>query len=76
VYAILAQRALDLLLAADGDYNGNGVVDAADYTIWRETLEQTGAGLAADGNGTLTPAVGRFYNSGFGKFRRSVPDGG
>ena len=21
-----------------GDYNGNGIVDAADYTVWRDTL--------------------------------------
>jgi hypothetical protein len=34
-----------------GDYNMNGVVDAADYTVWRNTLGQMGAGLAADGNG-------------------------
>jgi PEP-CTERM motif len=34
-----------------GDYNHNGVVDAADYPVWRNTLGQTGAGLAADGNG-------------------------
>ena len=33
-----------------GDYNNNGVVDAADYTVWRDTLGQTGGGLAADGN--------------------------
>jgi hypothetical protein len=29
-----------------GDYNHNGIVDAADYTVWRDTLGQTGAGLA------------------------------
>lgn len=34
-----------------GDYNRNGVVDAADYTLWRDSLRQTGAGLAADGDG-------------------------
>jgi len=34
-----------------GDYNGNGVVDAADYTVWRDTLGQSGSGLAADGDG-------------------------
>ena len=34
-----------------GDYNLNGIVDAADYTIWRNTLGQTGSGLAADGTG-------------------------
>jgi hypothetical protein len=33
-----------------GDYNRNGVDDAADYTMWRNTLGQTGAALAADGN--------------------------
>jgi len=32
------------------DYNDNGAVDAADYVIWRKTLNQSGAGLAADGN--------------------------
>jgi hypothetical protein len=31
-----------------GDFNNNGVVDAADYTIWRDTLGQTGEGLDAD----------------------------
>ena len=34
-----------------GDYNHNGVVDTADYTVWRDTLGQTGEGLPADGNG-------------------------
>ena len=34
-----------------GDYNQNGVVDAADYTVWRDSLGQTGTALAADGNG-------------------------
>jgi hypothetical protein len=32
------------------DYNFNGSVDAADYTVWRNSLNQTGTGLAADGN--------------------------
>ncbi len=34
------------------DYNGNGVVDAGDYTVWRDTLGQTGMGLPADGDGS------------------------
>ena len=34
-----------------GDYNQNNVVDAADYTVWRDSLGQAGTGLAADGNG-------------------------
>ena len=33
------------------DYNHDGIVDAADYTIWRNTLGQSGSGLAADGTG-------------------------
>ncbi len=37
-----------------GDYNANGVVDAADYIIWRNSLGQSGSGLAADGDGDLT----------------------
>jgi subtilisin-like proprotein convertase family protein len=36
-----------------GDYNLNGVVDAADYILWRKNLGQTGTGLVADGNGNL-----------------------
>lgn len=34
-----------------GDYSGNGVIDAADYVVWRDGLGQTGVGLRADGNG-------------------------
>jgi hypothetical protein len=32
------------------DYNGNGAVDAADYIVWRDTINQMGDTLAADGN--------------------------
>jgi V8-like Glu-specific endopeptidase len=34
-----------------GDYNANGTVDAADYTVWRDAIGQSGPGLTADGNG-------------------------
>jgi autotransporter-associated beta strand protein len=34
-----------------GDYNRNGVVDAADYAVWQKTNGQSGPDLAADGNG-------------------------
>jgi fibronectin-binding autotransporter adhesin len=34
-----------------GDYNRNGVVDAADYTVWRDTFGQSGSLLRADGDG-------------------------
>jgi hypothetical protein len=51
-----------------GDYNGNGVVDAADYTRWRDTLGQMGAGLAADGNGNgmIDAADYIFWQMNFG----------
>jgi hypothetical protein len=34
-----------------GDFNDDGIVDAADYTVWRDTLGQTGQDLAADFTG-------------------------
>ena len=34
-----------------GDYNANGTVDAADYTIWRDTLGST-TDLRANGDNT------------------------
>lgn len=39
------------IIRVSGDYNENGSVDAADYTVWRDTMGQTGSGLAADGTG-------------------------
>ena len=33
-----------------GDYNLDGLVDAADYTVWRDSLNQTGVDLDADGD--------------------------
>jgi hypothetical protein len=32
----------------DGDFNDDGIVDGADYTIWRDTLGKRGTLLAAD----------------------------
>lgn len=35
-----------------GDYNGDTIVDAADYTVWRDSLgDSVTAGEGADGNG-------------------------
>ena len=34
-----------------GDYNDDGTVNAADYTVWRNSFGQIGSGLAADGDG-------------------------
>ena len=34
-----------------GDYNGDSSVDAADYTVWRNSLGANGSNLPADGDG-------------------------
>lgn len=45
-------RALGAAARVPGDYSGNGTVDAADYTLWRDTLGQAVApGSGADGSG-------------------------
>jgi hypothetical protein len=51
-----------------GDYNGNSIVDAADYTVWRDTLGSTGTGLAADGNrdNTVTQLDYDIWKANFG----------
>ena len=42
-----------------GDYNGNGSVDAADYTVWQDTLGST-TELAADGDNSGTIDAGDY----------------
>lgn len=42
------QNSLDLVAGIPGDYSGNGVVDAADYTVWRDSVATQS--LQADGN--------------------------
>ena len=64
----------------NGDDNGNGVVDAADYTLWRDTLGSQ-LDLRADGNGdgTVDEADYVFWNDRFGNVigtgsRAAVPE--
>ncbi len=56
-------------LAVAGDYNKNGVVDAADYVVWRNSMGAMGAGLEADGNGDQMVNQDDlvFWKSRFGK---------
>ncbi len=51
-----------------GDYSGNGIVDAADFVVWRNTLGQSGPNLAADGdgNGIVQQADFTFWRDRFG----------
>ncbi|MEX2308152.1 MAG: hypothetical protein WD738_11195 [Pirellulales bacterium] len=56
--------------APTGDYNGNGVVDAADYVDWRKTLNQpavpAGSGADGDADGTIDPGDYDFWAERFG----------
>lgn len=55
-----------LVAGLQGDYNGDGTVDAADYTVWREADERPI--MAADGNndGTVDAEDYRLWRENFG----------
>jgi hypothetical protein len=38
-----------------GDFNGDGLVDTADYIVWRKTLGTNNVWADANGNGTVGP---------------------
>ena len=51
-----------------GDYNNNGSVDAADYSLWRNTLGSTSDFRAdGDGNGTVDAADYTYWKQRFGQ---------
>jgi Dockerin type I domain len=56
-----------VFLGVPGDYNTNGIVDASDYTVWRDTLGSTND-LRADGNhdGQVTAADFEYWKARFG----------
>ena len=53
-----------------GDYNQDNVVNAADYTVWRDTLGQSGlapySGADGDGDGTVDADDHQVWVSNFG----------
>jgi hypothetical protein len=57
----------DLFERLPGDYNRDGIVDAADYAVWRKTLGSDSE-LAADGsrNGVIDPADYDVWRLNFG----------
>ena len=69
----------------NGDYNGDGMVNAADYTVWRNTLG-TNVNLSADGNGNRMIDVGDYdewrnrygtmLGAGAAAIHESVPEPG
>ncbi len=63
-----------------GDYNQNGVVDAADYVLWRKTLNSSASpqGSGADGNGDGTVNAGdyTFWRQNFGRASQIIVNTG
>jgi hypothetical protein len=53
-----------------GDYNGNNVVDAADYVVWRKTFDQfapqPGSGADGNANGRIDQGDYDFWRMQFG----------
>jgi hypothetical protein len=50
-----------------GDYNGNGQVDAADYTVWRNTLgSRTSLSADGDGDGLIDQGDYVVWKNGYG----------
>ena len=48
-----------------GDYNGDGTVDAADYTVWRDTFgQEVDEGTGADGMSPTARSMTRTTPSG------------
>src|ERR1700709_2612752 len=55
---------------ARGDFNDDGIVDAADYVVWRQTSGQTvGKGSGADANtdGVVGPEDYAVWKANFGR---------
>ncbi|MEM7315629.1 MAG: ASPIC/UnbV domain-containing protein, partial [Planctomycetota bacterium] len=53
--------------AEAADFNGNGVVDAADFTVWRDLLGSTSSVADADGNGLVGMEDFYIWRTQFGR---------
>ena len=77
VHAVLAEQARMLLLGLPGDYNEDGVVDAADYTVWRDHLGAAAGTLPNDGDGgVIGPNQYETWKASFGLTSGNVASGG
>ena len=56
-------------LSVGRDYNGNGIVDAADYTVWRDHLGKTFSLSNRDGtnSGAINAADYTYWVNHFGQ---------
>lgn len=65
-YRINLLSAIESLLGLSGDFNGDGVVSAADFSVWRDTLGSTVDMRAdADRNGAVDEADYEIWKVGF-----------
>lgn len=55
-----------------GDYNEDGMIDAADYTVWRDAITSGGTSLANDSTpGTVDESDFLYWRAHFGESFRS-----
>ncbi|QDT68757.1 hypothetical protein MalM25_16820 [Planctomycetes bacterium MalM25] len=65
-----------LFLAVGGDFNGDGIVNAADYTVWRDHLGADESSLApgtGDGSGTVDQGDYALWTAYFGGANSITP---
>jgi hypothetical protein len=68
----VAPRSMIVLLispAIPGDFNRDGIVDAADYLVWRQMQDENvvnGLGADADGNGHIDQSDYAIWRANFG----------
>lgn len=67
----------ELVRSVPGDFNVDGQVDAADYTVWQDRVGQGGAALVADGNfdGVVDGQDYNVWRSAYGFARQALTPG-
>jgi cyclophilin family peptidyl-prolyl cis-trans isomerase len=79
VWSLTANATTYSLNVLRADYNENGVVDAGDFTLWRDQLGKTVTpytGADGDGNGMVTSADFTRWRNNFGKSSAALVTGG
>jgi hypothetical protein len=68
--ALYEPTSVSLVAYLPGDYNRDGITDAADYVVWRNSLGQLvalGSGADGDFDGEITEADYQMWRSHFGQ---------